>query len=179
MNNILNEDLSYILKHLIYPIAIYPSKTADTRSADKIVTKKELFDSSMQHIEDVKKVMQLFESALSIQGKYHDWTKLQYIGLFHYDFVKAQKEKVDFTKLQWYKLHVTKERHHLFEHVPEDVNLFDILERIADITTAGIGRSGWFDIKKELAFDPELLKRAYINTIKWTLNKIKLVKEEE
>lgn len=178
MNNIPNEDLSYILKHLIYPIAIYPSKTADTRSADKIVTKKELLDSSIQHIEDVKKVMQLFESALSIQGKYHDWTKLQYIGLFHSDFVKAQKEKVDFTKLQWYKLHVTKERHHLFEHVPEDVNLFDILERIADITTAGIGRSGWFDIEKELTFDPELLKKAYINTIKWALNKIKLVKVE-
>ncbi len=176
MNNILNEDLSYILKHLIYPIAIHPSKTADTRSADKLVSKKELFDSSIQHIEDVKKVMQLFECALSIQAKYHDWTKLQYIDLFYSDFNKAQKEKVDFTKLQWYKMHITTERHHLVNNIPEDVNLFDVLERIADITTAGIGRSGWFDIEKELAFDPELLKISYINTIKWTLNKIKLVR---
>lgn len=179
MNNVLNEDLSYKLKHLIYPIAIYPSKTADTRSADKIVSRKELLDSSIQHIEDVKKVMQVFESALSIQGKHHDWTKLQYIDLFHSDFVKAQKEKVDFTKLEWFKLHVNQERHHLFEHAPDDVNLFDVLERIADITTAGIGRSGTFNIEKELSFDPELLKKAYINTIKWTLNKLVLVKDRK
>lgn len=38
-------------------------------------------------------------------------------------------------------------------------------------------REGWWDIEKELAFDPELLKRAYINTIKWTLNKIKLIED--
>lgn len=164
---------------IINKVIIRPSKTADTRSADKVVTKKELFDSSIQHIEDVKKVMQLFECALSIQGKYHDYTKIGQIDLFYSDFRKAQLEKVDFTQLQWYKMHITAERHHLFDHVPEDVNLFDVLERIADITTAGVGRSGWFDISKELAFDQELLRRAYINTIKWTLNRIKLVKEEE
>lgn len=169
-------DLSYKLAKFVLPVALHPSKTADTRSADKLVSKKELLESSKQHIADVNRVMQMFASALSLQGQYHDWTKLQYIDLFYSDFNKAQKEKVDFTKLQWYKLHITKERHHLMDNIPEDVNLFDVLERIADITTAGIGRSGWFDIEKELAFDPELLKKAYINTIKWTLNKIKLVK---
>lgn len=179
MNNIPDEDVSYKLNRFVLPVAIHPSKTADTRSADKLVTKAELLESSEQHIAEVNRVMQMFRNALSSQAQYHDWTKLQYIDLFYSDFAKAQKENADFTKLKWFKLHVTKERHHLFEHVPEDVNLFDILERIADITTAGIGRSGWFDIEKELAFDPELLKRAYINTIKWTLNKIKLVKEEE
>ena len=125
-------DLSYKLAKFVLPVAIHPSKTADTRSADKLVTKAELLESSEQHIADVNRVIQMFTSALSLQGQYHDWTKLQYIDLFYSDFNKAQKEKVDFTKLQWFKLHVTKERHHLFEHVPEDVNLFDILERIAD-----------------------------------------------
>lgn len=175
-NNDIN--LSYKLAKFVLPVAIHPSKTADTRSADKLVTKAELLKSSEQHIAEVNRVMQMFRNALSIQGKYHDWTKLQYIDLFYSDFNKAQEEKVDFTKLQWFKLHITKERHHLMNNIPEDVNLFDVLERIADITTAGIGRSGWFDIEKELAFDPELLKKAYINTIKWTLNKIKLVKGE-
>ena len=178
MNNIPDEDVSYKLNRFVLPVAIHPSKTADTRSADKLVTKAELLESSEQHIADVNRVMQMFTSALSLQGQYHDWTKLQYIDLFYSDFNKAQKEKVDFTKLQWYKMHITKERHHLMNNVPEDVNLFDVLERIADITTAGIGRSGWFDIEKELTFDPELLKKAYINTIKWALNKIKLVKVE-
>ena len=168
-------DLSYKLAKFVLPVALHPSKTADTRSADKLVSKKELLESSEQHIADVNRVIQMFTSALSLQGQYHDWTKLQYIDLFYSDFNKAQKEKVDFTKLQWFKIHITKERHHLMNNIPEDVNLFDVLERIADITTAGIGRSGSFDIEKELTFDSELLKKAYINTIKWTLNKIKLV----
>lgn len=164
---------------IINKVIIRPSKTADTRTAEKEVTKDDLLNSSLQHINDVDRVLNLYRSMLSLKAAYHDYTKIGEIDLFYSDFRKAQLEKVDFTKLQWYKMHITTERHHLFDHVPEDVNLFDVLERIADITTAGIGRSGWFDIDKELTFDPELLKKAYINTIKWTLNRIKLVKEEE
>ena len=82
-------DLSYKLAKFVLPVALHPSKTADTRSADKLVSKKELLESSEQHIADVNRVIQMFTSALSLQGQYHDWTKLQYIDLFYSDFNKA------------------------------------------------------------------------------------------
>jgi len=155
-------------------ILIKPSKTADTRTADKEVTKEELLESSLQHIDDVARVLELFKSTLSYKAANHDYTKIGDIDSFYADFVKAQKEKVDFTELNWYQMHIVRERHHLMAHAPKDVDLFDVLERIADITAAGIGRTGRFDITKELSFDSELLKKAYINTIKWTLDRIVL-----
>ena len=34
------------------------------------------------------------------------------------------------------------ERHHLNEHCPDDVNLIDVIEMIADCACAGMARSG-------------------------------------
>ena len=72
-------------------------------------------------------------------------------------------------------MHVTTERHHLNEHVPADVNLFDVLERIADITCAAVARNGKFTFPAEI--DADMLKKAYENTVKWTLNRLKLESE--
>jgi len=63
--------------------------------------------------------------------------------------------------MHWYKdLHL-QERHHLNDKCPEDVNLFDVLERIADGVMAGLARSG--DVYEE-ELDVEILARAYKNT---------------
>lgn len=158
-------------------IIIKQSKTADTRTAEKEVTIEELHESSMQHIEDVVQVMTMYGEYIKGKAGAHDYTKIESIDLFHHDFALAQTEGKVFTEMEWYKMHVATERHHLNDHVPPDVNLFDVLERVADITSAAIARSGKFTFPAEI--DAEVLKKAYENTVKWTLNRLQLQKEEE
>ena len=158
-------------------ITVKPSKSADTRTAEKEITIDELEESTLSHIEDVTKVMGLYGNVLQIKGANHDYTKLESIDLFHNDFVLAQKQNKKFIEMEWYKMHVTTERHHLNEHVPADVNLFDVLERIADITCAAVARNGKFTFPAEI--DADMLKKAYENTVKWTLNRLKLESEDK
>lgn len=144
-------------------ITISKSKSADTRSADKPVSKEQLLESSIQHIGDVQRAMVWMIGKLSEIAQNHDFTKLSDIDGFHRDFELIQKgQKDDFKKLEWYQLHVNSERHHLNDTCPEDVNLFDVLERIADITMAGMGRTGKI---YDDTLNPEILERAYKNTI--------------
>lgn len=144
-------------------ITIAKSKTADTRTADVPVTKERLLESSIQHIGDVQRAFVWMIGKLSEAAQNHDFTKLSDIDGFHRDFEVIQKgSKDDFKKMAWYQLHVNSERHHLNDRCPEDVNLFDVLERIADITMAGLGRSGKI---YDDQLSPDILVKAYKNTI--------------
>lgn len=156
-------------------IIIKQSKSADTRTAEKEITLEELYESTLQHIEDVVQVMTMFGEYLKCKSGSHDYTKTESIDLFYHDFALAQKEGKKFTEMDWYKMHIVTERHHLNEHIPPDVNLFDVLERIADITCAAIARSGKFKFPAEI--DADMLKKAYENTVKWTLNRLELKDE--
>lgn len=94
----------------------------------------------------------------------HDWTKIDGIDQFAEDFKKVQEDKaIDFKTLPWFKRHVSSERHHVNDCCPEDVNLFDLLERVADITMAGMARTGKV---YEDTLSPEILTKAYKNTVK-------------
>ena len=55
-------------------------------------------------------------------------------------------------------------RHHLemADGIPEDVNLIDVLDFIADCTMAGMARSGSV---RPLNISPETLMRAFQNTV--------------
>ncbi len=161
----------------MHQILIVPSKTADTRTADKKVTLPELYKSSLSHIDDVGRVMDYFKGRLEHSARRHDFTKIESIDLFHRDFAKAQDSGVDFRTLPWYKMHVAAERHHLNDHVPPDVNLFDVLERIADITAAAMARNGKFTSPAHI--DPAVLVEAYHNTIKLVLNRMVLQDEKQ
>jgi len=144
-------------------IVIKKSPTADTRSAKEIVEHKTLLASSHQHINDVQKALRWMNCKLGDIALKHDWTKIDYIDEFFGDFSNVQNNKgVDFKKLTWFKRHVTSERHHVNDCCPEDVNLFDLLERIADITMAGMARTGKI---YDDTLSPEILTRAYKNTI--------------
>lgn len=144
-------------------ITISKSKSADTRSADKPVSKEQLLESSIQHIGDVQRAIIWMIGVLSKVAQNHDFTKLLDIDGFHHDFKTIQEgSKEDFKKMDWFQLHVAVERHHLNDRCPEDVNLFDVLERIADITMAGMGRTGKI---YDDNLDVEILKKAYKNTI--------------
>lgn len=58
-------------------IIIHKSKSADTRSANHLITMQELKEDTLQHISDARKGM--FEIASEIQERAleHDWMKLR------------------------------------------------------------------------------------------------------
>lgn len=154
-------------------ILIKKSPTADTRSAKEIVSHEQLLASSHQHINDVQQAMFWMMCVIGEISLRHDFTKINNIDEFHRDFSAVQNDKgLDFKKLGWFERHVTTERHHVNDHCPEDVNLFDLLERIADITTAGMARTG--NIYDD-TLSPEILTRAYKNTVDLLKNNIKVV----
>ena len=140
-------------------ITIQKSKTADSRTCDySKVSKEQLYESSVQHINDVKKAMVLFKDMLDSAAEKHDFDKLTGIDQFHEDFRTGFKQTI------WWDNHRIVNRHHLLEDdgVPADVNLVDVMEMIVDCVMAGMGRSGEvypLDVK------PELLKKAFDNTI--------------
>lgn len=141
-------------------IEIQKSKTADTRTCDFANTTKEtLLASSRQHIGDIAKGLEFFSQYLQKAAGEHDWDKISPEGLqwFHADFVTG------FKQTGWWDNHRKIHRHHLDkpDGVPDDVNLLDVLEHIADCVMAGMGRSGSV---YELKLPDELLQRAFRNT---------------
>lgn len=145
-------------------IKIKKSPNADARSAIQKVDKIELRRSSIRHIWDVEKIMLWMTVRIKEIGHNHDYTKLSFLDEFYDDYKLSQEGfQGDFKQRHWFQdLHL-QERHHLTDRCPEDVNLFDVLERIADITAAGLARSGTV---YEDSLSPEILAKAYNNTIK-------------
>lgn len=140
-------------------IEIKKSPTADTRTCDVTkVEREQLLDSSRQHIADVAKAMAFFSSKLFAAAAEHDYDKLTDIDWFYHDF------RTKFEQTGWWDNHRKIHRHHLgqADGVPEDVNLLDVLEYIADCVMAGMARSGEV---YALEMSDELLQKAFINTV--------------
>ena len=140
-------------------ITIRPSATADTRTCDfATVTQETLLNSSVQHIGDVRRGLAFFGAMLAEAATNHDTDKLTDIAGFHRDFVTG------FTQTTWWDAHRKLNRHHLLaaDGVPEDVNLIDVLDFIADCVMAGMARSGSV---YPLNIDPDVLMRAFQNTV--------------
>lgn len=140
-------------------ITIDKSETADTRTCDFTnVSKETLLASSRQHIGDVVQALSFFQGMLTRAAAAHDTDKLTDIDGFHRDFVTGFKQTT------WWDAHRKLNRHHLnnADGIPEDVNLIDVLDFIADCVMAGMARSGSvYDLK----LPPELLERAFQNTV--------------
>jgi hypothetical protein len=140
-------------------IKIAPSPTADTRTCDFANTTKEtLLASSKQHIRDVQEAHQFFSRKIAEALLAHDTDKITDIDGFHRDFVTG------FAQTTWWDAHRKLNRHHLTQEdgIPTDVNLIDVLDFIADCVMAGMARSGSV---YPLALPPELLERAFQNTV--------------
>lgn len=150
-------------------ITIKKSATADTRTCDFANTSKQtLLASSRQHIGDIVKAMAFFISKLTEAAGEHDYDKLTTIDWFHSDFITGFKET------GWWDNHRKIHRHHINmpDGVPEDVNLLDVLEHIADCVMAGMARSGSV---YELKLSDELLQKAFANTVSLLKNQIEVV----
>lgn len=113
------------------------------------------------HIDNVEEVMREIANLVKKAGELHDCTKKSQERMFYRDFVNTQENGADFVSGEWYQLHVNAERHHLLSNCPEDVNLIDVLEMIADCTCAGLARSGEI---RDLEINSEILDRAVKNT---------------
>lgn len=140
-------------------IEIKPSPTADTRTCDwSKVTKDELLRSSQMHKQDIAKAIGVFQSMLTQSATLHDHDKLHAIDHFHRDF------KTGFKETGWWDNHRKINRHHLTmeDGIPEDVNLIDVLDYIADCVMAGMARSGSV---YDITLPAELLSRAFANTV--------------
>jgi len=150
-------------------IKIKKSPTADTRTCDFANTTKEtLLASSHQHIQDVGVAMAHFAIMLCNQAEVHDHDKISDIDGFHRDFLTGFEEH------SWWDNHRKVNRHHLLQAdgVPQDVNLIDVLDMIADCVMAGMARSGSvyaLDIK------PEVLMAAFQNTVELLKNNVEVV----
>lgn len=154
-------------------IEIKKNPNGDTRTAPKGITFEQFQEANDMHIDDVGKVMHALSRFVDMAGRSHDFTKKSRERMFYRDFVNTQENGEDFVNGEWYQLHVKAERHHLLSNCPDDVNLIDVLEMIADCTCAGLARSGEI---RDLEIDTEILNRAVKNTAEMIKNMV-IVKE--
>jgi hypothetical protein len=149
-------------------IVIQPSKTADTRSCDfSKVTEQQLFESSKQHINDVRKGFDLFIAIMNDAAMAHDFDKLTGIKWFHADFITG------FKQTGWWDNHRIVNRHHLLQAdgVPKNVNLIDVLDMIIDCVMAGTGRTGTV---YPVEISDDVLRAAFNNTVELLKNNVRV-----
>ena len=165
-----NESCDCGMNLLQKPIEVKKSTCADTRSCDyKNVTKVQLASATMDHMQDVTNGIELFKEWLDKAAIHHDATKLAMLDSFHKEFSEGFK-----ITDQWLYDHWKHERHHLNNHVPEDVNLVDVVEMVIDVVMAAKGRGGkMFDIK----IPDEVLQKAFANTIKKLYDSVEVIDE--
>lgn len=134
----------------------------------ELITEEIVEKETKDHIAAVRKTIAFLAEKLLEQTKNHDYTKLgEYLPAF------TKEVANDFKEEEWFKLHYTKERHHLLNRVPDDVNLIDVLEMIADGVCAGMARKGsCYDIE----IDKDVLLKAVKNTQELLIKNIKVIK---
>ena len=144
-------------------IEIRKNPNGDTRTAQKDVSFEQFQEANDMHIEDVMSVMYELSKMVYSRGENHDCTKKSHEKLFYDNFLSTMNNGTDFVNDEWYQLHIKAERHHLLSNYPDDVNLIDVLEMIADCVCAGMARSGEI---RDLEINPDILNRAVQNTAK-------------
>lgn len=138
-------------------------------------TKEQLLDDTKQHIHDVSKVLNSLSYELADRGDFHDWSKIEYFDNFAKDTLERE-DTPDFKQREWYKIHTVEERHHINACVPDNVNLIDVLEMIADCVIAGKTRSGTVN-DDFLVIPDDVLKDAYWNTVKLVKDNVQVYSE--
>lgn len=138
-------------------ITIIKSPNADSRTQSSDATVTDLRNDTISHINDVTNALNFLADLIKQRGPVHDNTKISNMEEFSLALKSGHIKDSN-----WYKKHITEERHHLKSHVPEDVTLIDIIEHLADCTMAGLARSGTvYDVD----LMPELLQVAVKNTV--------------
>ena len=147
-------------------IKLVKDPNADSRAVNGKIPLMTLQLATANHIEHVSQGLGYFANLLNAAGKKHDHTKSENMEEFH----KALETGI-VKKSRWYKMHISKERHHLVAKAPDDVNLIDVFEHLVDCVMAGTARSREiFDID----LSNELLQKAHKNTVEMLKKQIKI-----
>ena len=152
-------------------IIIERNPNGDTRTAPKNITFEQFQKANDMHRADVSAVMKYLAHLVHKAGLKHDYTKKSDEELFYENFLSTINNGTNFVEDEWYQLHVNTERHHLLSRCPDDVNLIDVIEMIADCTCAGLARSGEV---RGLEISTEILEKAVQNTVKLITQEIDL-----
>ena len=145
-------------------ITVYKNTNGDSRVAKIEPTIEAFQEANKDHIVDVTALMKQVCIQLEEQARHHDWTKCEepYQTMFYRDLCSAVTDHTNFVEGEWYKAHITEERHHLNSRVPDDVNLFDVLEMLVDCCVAGKARNAENVYAPSLSDD--VLQKAFQNT---------------
>lgn len=154
-------------------VIIKRNTNGDSRVAKEIPTFKQFCDANESHISDVRNLMTEVAHELEQKGSSHDWSKViePYQSMFYRDLCNTIEGKMDFMDGKWSKYHYSVERHHLLKDVPDNVDLFDVIEMICDCVSAGLARSGEV---RPLEIDESILSKAMQNTVCKVKNMCKL-----
>ena len=152
-------------------IIIKKNPNGDTRTAQGNVDFETFAKANDMHISDVSNIMNMFSDMCVDSGENHDFTKKTHEKQFYDEFTYARENKTDFRESDWYKMHIKTERHHINDFVQDNVDLIDVLEMIADCTSAGLARSGSV---REITIDKDVLYKAFQNTCELVKNMCQL-----
>lgn len=150
------------------------NSNGDTRHATHVPTIAEFNKANELHRRDVEKLVERFCALLEKSSKRHDWSKVEepYRSMFYRDMVATMEGRMQFEDGEWYRLHYENlERHHLLRHVPDDVDLFDVIEMVCDCVSAGMARCGEV---RPIEIADGVFQKALENTVKILQNEIKL-----
>lgn len=157
-------------------IKIIRDNKGDTRTAVGEVSFEAFQIANDRHRADVKNVMEMLAEDIEEAGERHDHTKKEFEKLFYDEFTDSRVTGSDFKEKSWYKRHILEERHHLNDHIPDGVDLVDVLEMISDCVCAGLARSGTV---RDVEIDSEVLQTAVKNTVGYIKSQCVLVDEGE
>lgn len=138
-------------------ITIVKSPNADSRSVNQDFSCEKLRTDTQSHIRDVSEGLNFMAELIKARGPIHDHTKLDMLEEFC-----AALSSGHIKDTEWYKKHITQERHHLLSYVHDDITLVDVIEHVVDCVMAGMARSGnVYDIE----LPNEVLQLAVKNTV--------------
>lgn len=155
-------------------ITVFKTAHCDTRTLEegKKFEEYHVYKDTVKHVNAVIDAGGFIKHLITNQFNKHDYTKVPLCCTisdnknWFNNYLEALNSGLmgqDFKNLPWYQEHISKERHHLNENCPEDVNLIDVLEMICDTVVAGMARTGEiFPIN----LDNEILQKAVQNTVK-------------
>ena len=157
-------------------IVIDATRNCDTRAEGfdpDSLTSAIVKSDTQKHITAVQMCGDFICEKIQEQFALHDNTKLGDNLEAFTDALRSGFADNDFKANKWWKTHL-KERHHLNDKCPEDVNLVDVLELICDCVSAGLARTGTvYDISLPI----DILEMAFHNTVRLMIDNIE-VKED-
>jgi hypothetical protein len=142
-------------------IDVYRSPNDYNKTSKEDVSPESLMQETEHHIEAVKDGMDFIAGLIQTAGDRHDHTKLKCFEGFYEALTSGHIKETD-----WYKNHISEERHHLLARIPEDVTLVDVIEYLIDCLMTGMAR-------RDKMYDIELINDVFQLALKNTVDLLK------